>query len=74
MFVKKDDITYRIGHFQKDEVHDMIEHFKLQRIDPIVITETSKDLIFIRGYVEIIVKEEGSAIKSDRPSINSSNS
>lgn len=74
MFVKKDDITYRIGHFQKDEVEEMVEHFKLQRIDPIEIQETAKDLIFVRGYVEIILKEEGSALKSDRPSINSGNS
>jgi hypothetical protein len=57
MFVKKDDITFRIGHFSKDEVQEMISHFKLERIEPIEIEETSKDLIFIRGYAEIIVKE-----------------
>lgn len=72
MFVKKDDITYRIGHFQKDEVEEMVEHFKLQRIEPIEIQETAKDLIFVRGYVEITLKEEGSAL--DRPSLNSNNS
>jgi hypothetical protein len=70
MFVKKDDITYRIGNFQKEEVEEMVQHFKLERIEPIEINETAKDLIFIRGHVEIISKEEGSALnKSDRPSI-----
>ena len=35
MFVKKDDITFRIGHFQKEEVMEMIGHFKLERLEPI---------------------------------------
>lgn len=70
MFVKKDDITFCIGHFQKDELRDMIEHFRLERIEPIEIENTAKDLIFLRGHAEITQKEEVSAVKSERPSIN----
>ncbi|CAM6001191.1 unnamed protein product [Sphagnum balticum] len=33
MFVKKDDITFKIGHLQKEEVMEMVAGFKLQRIE-----------------------------------------
>ena len=46
----------------------MVDHFNLERIDPIEIEETPKDLIFIRGHVEIVTKQDASAVKSDRPS------
>lgn len=29
MFVKKDDITYSISHVMKEELMEMIDHFKL---------------------------------------------
>ncbi|CAM5999246.1 unnamed protein product [Sphagnum balticum] len=54
MFVKKDDITFKIGHLQKEEVMEMVSGFKLQRIEVGEIEETEKDMIFIRGNVEVV--------------------
>jgi hypothetical protein len=58
MFVKKDDITYRIGHFHEEELKEMIENFCLVKIQPSLIDSFEQDMIFIRGHVEIIPKDE----------------
>jgi hypothetical protein len=65
MFVKKDDITYRIGHFQELELKEIIESFYLLKIQPSVINDFDKDMIFIRGHVEVHT-DEGTAISEKK--------
>jgi hypothetical protein len=68
MFLRKDDITYNISHVVKEELMEMIEHFKLERIEPTEMECNTKDMIFVRGFVEVYNKDEGSAahIKSNK--------
>lgn len=53
MFVRKEDISNRIGHLFEDEMHDLIRNFTLQRFEA-GDHEVTKDMIYLRGDVEII--------------------
>lgn len=60
MFLKKEDISYRISHIQKEVVENMVASFRLRRIDPATIDDPEEDMIFIRGNAETSYKDERS--------------
>lgn len=53
MFLKKEDISYRISHIHKDTLEHLINSFRLLRIDPRNIDNPEDDMIFIRGNIDV---------------------
>ena len=60
MFVKKEDISYRISHIHKDTLEHLISTFKLVRLEPGTLENPEEDMIFIRGNIDITYREEKS--------------